>query len=138
MATSPFIGMLMLVPYTFAPQGWAFCQGQLLAIAENDTLFNLIGTTFGGDGQSTFALPDLQGRVALHAGQGGGLQNYTIGESGGVESVTLTVNQMPQHSHSAGFTSNGQASSNACSSILASGPTIYNTTNTAPGALAAA
>jgi microcystin-dependent protein len=138
MATSPFIGMLMLVPYNFAPQGWMFCQGQLLPIAENDALFTLLGTTYGGDGQSTFGLPDLRGRVALHQGQGPGLQSYIIGQTGGVESVTLTTNQLPQHSHSAGCTSNGQASSNAGSSVLASGPTIYNTTNTAPGALAAA
>src|SRR3979411_3310275 len=85
MATPPFIGMLMLAPYTFAPQGWMFCQGQLLPIAENDALFTLLGTTYGGDGQSTFGLPDLRGRVALHQGQGQGLQNYVLAETGGVE-----------------------------------------------------
>jgi len=89
----------------FAPAGWALCQGQLLPISENDTLFNLIGTTYGGDGQETFALPDLQGRIPLHQGQGPGLsQNYTIGEKAGVENVTVSTNQLPSHTH--GFTAN--------------------------------
>jgi len=84
----------------FAPAGWAFCQGQLLPISQNETLFNLIGTTYGGDGQSTFALPDLSSRVPVHAGQGPGIsQNYQIGEQGGVESVTLNTNQIPIHNH---------------------------------------
>jgi microcystin-dependent protein len=83
----------------FAPAGWMFCQGQLEPISENETLFNLIGTTYGGDGQSTFALPDLQGRVAIHQGQGGGLQNYILAQKGGVETVTLTQQQIPVHSH---------------------------------------
>ena len=78
----------------FAPAGWMFCEGQLLAISEQETLFNLIGTTYGGDGQSTFALPDLRGRIPLHMGNG-----FIIGEPGGVESVTLTVPQIPQHTH---------------------------------------
>jgi microcystin-dependent protein len=87
----------------FAPAGWAMCQGQLMPISENDTLFQLIGTTYGGDGQSTFALPDLQGRVPLHQGQGPGIsQNYTIGGKGGVEAVTLTTQQMPIHNHAFG------------------------------------
>jgi microcystin-dependent protein len=99
LADNPFIGQIMLVGFNFAPAGWAFCDGQLLAIAENDALFNLIGTTYGGDGQSTFALPDLRGRVPVGIGQGPGLSSYTIGESVGVENVTLTVNQLPQHLH---------------------------------------
>jgi len=78
----------------FAPAGWMFCEGQLLPISEYETLFNLIGTTYGGDGQSTFALPDLRGRVPLHFGDG-----FTLAETGGVETVTLTVSQMPAHSH---------------------------------------
>jgi len=78
----------------FAPAGWMFCEGQLLPISEYETLFNLIGTTYGGDGQSTFALPDLQGRVPLHMGNG-----FTLAETGGVESVTLTTSQIPSHSH---------------------------------------
>jgi microcystin-dependent protein len=79
---------------TFAPAGWAFCNGALLSIAENEVLFNLIGTTFGGDGQETFALPDLQGRAPMHRGP-----NFTVGQTGGVEQVTLSVNQIPAHTH---------------------------------------
>jgi microcystin-dependent protein len=84
---------------SFAPAGWAFCSGQLLAIAENDILFTLIGTTYGGDGQTTFALPNLQSRLPMHAGTGAGLQTYTLGQTGGVESVTVTVNQIAAHRH---------------------------------------
>ncbi|HVQ07465.1 MAG TPA: tail fiber protein [Allosphingosinicella sp.] len=80
----------------FAPAGWMFCAGQLLPISENETLFNLIGTTYGGDGQSTFGLPDLQGRVPVHAG---GPNTYQLGEKGGVESVTINTNSMPTHNH---------------------------------------
>lgn len=82
----------------FAPAGWAFCSGQLIPISENETLFNLIGTIYGGDGQNTFALPDLQSRVPVHMGTGGAA-TYTIGESGGTETVTLTNSQIPAHSH---------------------------------------
>jgi len=97
--SQPFIGQIVLVGFNFAPPGWAFCNGQLLPIAEYDALFALIGTTYGGDGQTTFALPDLQGRVPIHQGQGPGLQNYLIGEVSGVEQVTITATQMPQHTH---------------------------------------
>src|SRR5438132_4972405 len=98
--SSPFIGEIRMFAGNFAPAGWAFCNGALIPISENDTLFNLIGTTYGGDGQSTFALPDLQGRVPIHAGQGPGItQNYQLGEKAGVESVTLTTNQIPIHTH---------------------------------------
>jgi microcystin-dependent protein len=83
----------------FAPAGWAFCDGSLLAIADNDALFILIGTTYGGDGQTTFALPDLRSRAPMHMGQGPGLSSHTIGESGGVETVTLTTSQIPAYSH---------------------------------------
>src|SRR5882672_3411898 len=82
----------------FAPAGWAFCDGQLVPISENETLFNLIGTTYGGDGQSTFALPNLQSRAPMHMGTNTG-QTFQIGETGGVESVTLTVSQIPTHNH---------------------------------------
>jgi microcystin-dependent protein len=96
---TPYVGEIRLFGGNFAPAGWAFCDGSLLAISENDTLFNLIGTTYGGDGQSTFALPDLRGRAPLHMGQGPGLSNYTIGQMGGAETVVLTVNQIPGHTH---------------------------------------
>lgn len=97
---TPYVGEIRLFAGNFAPNGWAFCNGQTVFIAENETLFNLIGTTYGGDGQETFALPNLQGRVPIHMGQGAGIsQNYQIGEMGGTETVTLTTNQIPLHTH---------------------------------------
>lgn len=98
-ATDPFLGQLMLVPYNFAPRGWAFCNGQILAIVQHTALFSLLGTTYGGNGQTTFALPDLRGRVPMGAGQGPGLSDYSLGQQGGAETHTLTVNEMPLHSH---------------------------------------
>jgi microcystin-dependent protein len=98
MAT-PYLGEVRMFGGSFAPLGWAFCNGQLLSIADNGSLFNLIGTTYGGDGISTFALPNLQSRIPVHMGQGSGLSGYTIGEQGGVEQVTLTANQIPIHTH---------------------------------------
>src|ERR1700722_5395883 len=98
MAT-PFLGQIMIVPYNFAPQGWAFCNGQLLSIAQNTALFALIGTIYGGDGRSNFALPNLQGRVPVGAGQGLGLSEYTIGQSGGEQTHTLDLQEMPEHDH---------------------------------------
>jgi microcystin-dependent protein len=99
--SQPYIGQILIFGGNFAPAGWALCQGQLMPISENDTLFNLIGTTYGGDGQQTFGLPNLQGRVPLHMGQGGGLSSYVIGQAGGVESVTLNTQQLPSHNHMA-------------------------------------
>jgi microcystin-dependent protein len=90
----PYVGEIRMFGGNFAPAGWMFCEGQLLPISENETLFNLIGTTYGGDGQSTFALPDLRGRVPIHMGNG-----FTLAETGGVETVTLTVPQIPAHTH---------------------------------------
>ena len=95
----PFVGEIRMFAGTFAPNGWALCQGQSLPISENDTLFNLIGTTYGGDGQETFKLPDLQGRAPIHMGTGPGLSTFSIGQEGGVESVTLNTQQMPLHNH---------------------------------------
>jgi microcystin-dependent protein len=116
----PFVGEVRMFGGNFAPAGWAFCQGQLMPISENDTLFNLIGTIYGGDGQETFGLPDLQGRVPVHMGQGPGIsQTYQIGQVAGVESVTLNVNQIPIHNHAV-VASNDLANSNSPnSSILA-------------------
>ena len=103
----PYVGEIRLFAGNFAPAGWMFCEGQLLPISENETLFQLIGTTYGGDGQSTFALPDLRGRIPIHQGNG-----FTLAETGGVENVTLTVNQIAAHSHLALATNNnGQQSS---------------------------
>jgi len=90
----PYVGEIRMFAGNFAPAGWMFCEGQLLPISENETLFNLIGTTYGGDGQSTFALPDLRGRLPLHQGNG-----FTLAETGGAEEITLTVSQIPAHSH---------------------------------------
>jgi microcystin-dependent protein len=91
----PYIGEIRIFAGNFAPAGWAFCEGQLLAIAENDALFTLIGTTYGGDGQATFGVPDLRGRLPLHRGS-----TFIIGEAGGAEEITLAVTQIPGHSHS--------------------------------------
>lgn len=95
----PYVGEIRMFAGNFAPAGWAFCNGSLMPIAENETLFNLIGTTYGGDGQQTFALPDLRGRLPMHQGGGPGLSPRVIGELGGSETVTLTSAQMPMHSH---------------------------------------
>src|SRR5213594_2082162 len=104
----PYVGEIRMFAGNFAPAGWMFCEGQLLPISENETLFTLIGTTYGGDGQSTFALPDLRGRVPLHMGQSPSTgTTYTIGENGGTESVTLTTNQLALHTHPARCSSGG-------------------------------
>jgi microcystin-dependent protein len=94
----PYVGEIRMFAGNFAPAGWMFCSGQLLPISENETLFQLIGTTYGGDGQSTFALPDLQGRLPLHMGSFGG-QTFQLAQNGGSESVTLTTQQIPIHTH---------------------------------------
>src|ERR1700704_1280854 len=99
--STPFLGMIAIFPYNFAPTGWAFCNGQLLPINQNQALFSLLGTTYGGNGVTDFALPDLRGRVPVHSGQsqGPGLSPYTIGQFGGAENVALTVNELPPHTH---------------------------------------
>ncbi len=126
----PFVGEIRMFGGNFAPAGWAFCNGALLAISENDTLFTLIGTTYGGDGQETFALPDLQGRIPVHAGTGNDGITYLLGEKGGVESVTLTTNQIPIHTHVPVATANaGTLSSpaNATWAAAGTGEQIYST-----------
>jgi len=94
-----FIGEIRMVPFNFAPRGWAFCDGQLVPIGMNTALFSLLGTTYGGDGRSTFALPDLQGSFPVHPGRGPGLTERQLGERGGAESVELTESQLPVHTH---------------------------------------
>jgi microcystin-dependent protein len=106
MASDPFVGEIMLFAGNFAPAGWATCDGQLIAIADNNTLFNLIGTTYGGDGQNTFALPNLGARTPIHMGSNG-TSTYNLADSGGATTVTLTANQMPMHSH--GIIADGNA-----------------------------
>lgn len=95
-----FVGEIRMFAGNFAPRGWAFCDGQLLQVSQNDALFSLFGTIYGGDGRTTFGLPDLRGRVPVHQGQGPGLSNRRIGEKAGEESVTLTANQVGAHQHS--------------------------------------
>lgn len=99
MFIDPYLGNVTIFAGTFAPRSWMFCQGQLLSIAQNTALFALIGTYYGGDGQTTFALPDFRGRKAIHPGQGPGLSSYTHAEAGGAESVTLTLSNLAQHNH---------------------------------------
>lgn len=96
-----YIAEIRMFGGNFAPRNWAFCSGQLISIAQNSALFSILGTTYGGNGQTTFGLPDMRGRVPVHAGQGAGLSNYVLGEKAGVEKVTLTTNQMPTHNHGA-------------------------------------
>ncbi len=111
-----YIGSILMVGFNFAPVGWALCNGQLLAIQQNTALFSLLGTSFGGDGVRTFALPDLQGRVPIHMGNGNGLSPYVIGQNGGVEGVTLLATQLPQHLHTVAIpcsTANATANSPA-------------------------
>ena len=101
MALLPYLSEIKLFAFAFPPKGWALCQGQLLPISQYDVLFNLIGTTYGGDGQNTFALPNLASRIPYHQGSG-----YVLGQQGGAEDVTLTVSQIPQHSHTANVDEN--------------------------------
>ena len=124
----PYVGEIRIFAGNFPPNGWMFCEGQLLPISENETLFQLIGTTYGGDGESTFALPDLRGRVPLH--QGGG---FTLAETGGVETVTLTVNQIPAHSHPMLCTANNATVTSPNAAVAAPQPVFgvkpYGTDN---------
>ena len=100
----PMLASIMIFAGNFAPRGWAFCDGQLLAISANSALFSLLGTTYGGDGRTTFGLPDLRGRAAIGPRHGPGLSNYALGQRGGVETVTLNITQIPSHTHLATVT----------------------------------
>lgn len=114
----PYVGEIRMFAGNFAPAGWMFCEGQLLAISENETLFQLIGTTYGGDGQSTFALPDLRGRIPIHQGNG-----FALAETGGAEEITLTVQQIPAHTHPVQALANSASTPNAGGNLLAQTPT---------------
>ncbi len=129
----PYVGEIRMFAGNFAPAGWMFCEGQLLPISEYETLFNLIGTTYGGDGQSTFALPDLRGRLPLHQGNG-----FILAETGGVEEITLTVNQMPAHSHALLASSQNALNAQPGQSVLAETASINVYRVGAPNAAMAA
>ncbi|HVG22435.1 MAG TPA: tail fiber protein [Blastocatellia bacterium] len=105
--SEPFLGQIQIFGFNFAPRGWAMCNGQILPIAQNTALFALLGTTYGGNGQTTFALPNLQSRVPVHFGQGPGLSSYDLGQAAGTETDTLTINNLPAHTHP--LTPRGQA-----------------------------
>jgi microcystin-dependent protein len=131
---SPYIGEIRMFAGSFAPAGWMFCDGQVLPISENDTLFNLIGTTYGGDGQETFALPNLQSRVPIHAGQGPGLsQNYQLAEQGGVESVTLSTQQIPIHNHAMLGSDNTATAPQPANNLIGKSTSINLFINAQPG-----
>ena len=115
----PYVGEIRMFAGNFAPAGWMFCEGQLLPISENETLFQLIGTTYGGDGENTFQLPDLQGRLPIHQGNG-----FTLAEQGGAEDMTLTVNQIPAHSHPLMATTAVGTNPNPANNILAAAGNI--------------
>ena len=124
----PFIGEIRLFGFNFAPVGWQACNGALLQISQNETLFALLGTTYGGDGQATFGVPDLRGRIPIHQGQGPGLSNYVIGQVAGAETVTLTAQQMPSHTHALGASTAAAttvAPSNTVVPGAISGDTMY-------------
>ena len=122
----PYVGEIRMFAGNFAPAGWMFCEGQLLPISENETLFQLIGTTYGGDGESTFALPDLRGRIPVHQGNG-----FILAETGGAEEITLTVNQIAAHSHPELGSTGTPQSSNPQSNVLSTPVgNIYNGLNT--------
>ena len=130
----PYVGEIRMFAGNFNPNGWMFCEGQLLPISENETLFQLIGTMYGGDGESTFALPDLRGRLPLHFGTGPDGTTYTQAETGGVEEVTLTTNQIPIHTHPMFCSSGGgQNSSNPANAVASvSDLSQYNDLSVAP------
>ena len=115
----PYVGEIRMFGGNFAPAGWMFCEGQLLPISENETLFQLIGTTYGGDGQSTFGLPDLRGRLPIHKGNG-----FILAETGGAEEVTLTVNQVPVHTHPFVVNSGQGSSPNPGNNVLGGSPNV--------------
>lgn len=129
----PYVGEIRMFAGNFAPAGWMFCEGQLLPISENETLFQLIGTTYGGDGQSTFRLPDLRSRVPIHQGTGPGGSTYIIGEMAGVERVTLTTQQIPSHSHPLLVSTAVANNSNPAGSVPGESPSVTLYLQETPG-----
>ncbi len=130
----PFVAEIRIFPFNFAPRGWAFCDGQLLPLSQNTALFSLLGTTYGGNGQSNFALPDLQGRAPMHPGQGPGLSLHDLGETGGSETVTLLQSEIPAHTHAVNAT-NGPANLQAPAADRVLGRATTNVYLDTPGSL---
>ena len=129
--SEPFVGEIRMFAGNFAPRGWAFCDGQLLAISQNDALFSLLGTIYGGDGRTTYGLPDMRGRIPIHAGSGPGLSPRRLGAKGGTENETLIVNQLPSHSHAWRASSGVAGQSQPVGHALAqSGSNIYIASST--------
>ncbi|MEO8458953.1 MAG: tail fiber protein [Dokdonella sp.] len=128
----PFVAEIRIFPFNFAPKGWAWCDGQLLPLSQNTALFSLLGTTYGGNGKSNFALPDLQGRAPMHPGQGPGLSLHDLGETGGTEAVTLLESEMPSHPHTLRGDRNDSESPDPSGNTLGKGSSInayQNVTN---------
>jgi microcystin-dependent protein len=127
----PFVAEIRIFPFNFAPKGWAFCDGQLMPLSQNTALFSLLGTTYGGDGKSTFALPDMQGNAPIHAGQGKGLSLYDLGQMSGSETVTLLESEIPLHTHTLqAFATPGDLKEPQAGAVLtrSNNGAIYNTT----------
>lgn len=135
--SQPFLGEIRMFASNFAPRGWAFCSGQLLPIAQNTALFSLLGTTYGGDGRVTFALPDLRGRMPMHAGQGQGLSPRTLGEMSGEPTHTLSLSEMPSHSHPLNGTAAGTIGTPGATVALAGGVKAYRSPASNPVVMAA-
>jgi microcystin-dependent protein len=134
--SSPFVAEIRIFGFNFPPKGWAFCDGQLLPISQNTALFSLIGTFYGGNGQSTFALPDLQGRTPLSSGQGSGLSQYFLGQESGEEFVTLQQTEMPLHSHTMSGVEDDGTFKTPANMLIASGNQMYVTPAATTGSMA--
>lgn len=132
----PFIGQIIMFGGNFAPRSWALCDGQLLSIAQNTALFSILGTTYGGDGRTTFGLPDLRGRVPIHPGNGPGLSSYRLGQKGGLQTNTLTTGNLPSHNHTINVKEEGNTEDPNGSFIAGNGSNSFGTTSDASNALA--
>jgi len=117
----PFVAEIRIFPFNFAPKGWAFCDGQILPLSQNTALFSLLGTTYGGDGRSNFALPNMQGNAPMHPGQGPGLSLHDLGETGGSDTVTLLESEMPSHQHTAGAVNSDSTDQSPIAELFAGG-----------------
>jgi microcystin-dependent protein len=132
----PFVAEIRIFPFNFAPKGWAWCNGQLLPLSQNTALFSLLGTTYGGDGKSNFALPDLRGRAPMHPGQGPGLSLHDLGETGGSETVTLLESEIPLHSHGLRGDEDDATFFSAANAFVAAGNQMYTSPAAVNGTMA--